>query len=163
MEGASANALPDPVPRGRAELALPEAPVDVTRRLEVRTVVLDPGHGGTDPGVAGVSGVLESVEFEASSEVEAGDLLFVIERLPYKALRDEALASLKAAKAELARAESARRQREPLPDNCTVPLGGLLWAGWPKRSGTLAAAASGQGGQPALDPGRVQELQAFLA
>jgi N-acetylmuramoyl-L-alanine amidase len=59
LEEEQVAALPDPVPRGQAELALPDTPVDVTRRLEVRTVVVDPGHGGTDPGVAGVNGVLE--------------------------------------------------------------------------------------------------------
>ncbi|MEZ4386582.1 MAG: N-acetylmuramoyl-L-alanine amidase [Candidatus Krumholzibacteriia bacterium] len=52
-------ALPEPVPRGQAEMALRDAPVDVTRSLEVRTVVIDPGHGGADPGVAGLGGLIE--------------------------------------------------------------------------------------------------------
>jgi N-acetylmuramoyl-L-alanine amidase len=59
VEEEQVSALPDPVPRGRAELALAERPVDVTRQLEIRTVVIDPGHGGGDPGVAGVGGLLE--------------------------------------------------------------------------------------------------------
>jgi len=52
-------ALPEPVPRGEAELAVGSAPVDVTQRLEIRTVVIDPGHGGTEPGVASDLGLLE--------------------------------------------------------------------------------------------------------
>ncbi len=59
VEEEQVAALPEPVPRGRADLAFSERPVDVTRRLEIRTVVVDPGHGGGDPGVAGVGGLLE--------------------------------------------------------------------------------------------------------
>ena len=40
-------------------MAVDRGPVDVTRRLEIRTVVIDPGHGGADPGVAGAGGLLE--------------------------------------------------------------------------------------------------------
>ena len=59
VEEEQVSALPEPVPRGRADLALGEGPVDVTRRLEIRTVVVDPGHGGSDPGVAGLDGLVE--------------------------------------------------------------------------------------------------------
>jgi len=59
VEEEQVAALPEPVPRGRAEVALDERPVDVTRQLDVRTVVIDPGHGGGDPGVAGHDGLLE--------------------------------------------------------------------------------------------------------
>ncbi len=59
VEEEQVSALPDPVPRGQAELALGAAPVDVTRKLEIRTVVIDPGHGGSDPGVEGAGGLLE--------------------------------------------------------------------------------------------------------
>jgi len=59
VEEEQVTALPDPVPRGQAELALQQGPVDVTRQLEIRTVVIDPGHGGTDSGVAGDGGLLE--------------------------------------------------------------------------------------------------------
>jgi len=59
VEEEQVSALPDPIPRGQAELALQDAPIDVTRRLDVRTVVIDPGHGGADPGVAGLAGTVE--------------------------------------------------------------------------------------------------------
>jgi N-acetylmuramoyl-L-alanine amidase len=59
VEEEQITTLPDPVPRGLAELALEAGPVDVTHQLEIRTVIIDPGHGGTDPGVAGVDGLLE--------------------------------------------------------------------------------------------------------
>lgn len=59
VEEEQVSALPEPVPRGQADLALGDGPVDVTRRLDIRTVVVDPGHGGSDPGVAGLDGIIE--------------------------------------------------------------------------------------------------------
>ncbi|HOX24986.1 MAG TPA: N-acetylmuramoyl-L-alanine amidase [Candidatus Krumholzibacteria bacterium] len=59
VEEEQVAALPEPVPRGQAEIALGGGPVDVTRQLEIRTVVVDPGHGGTEPGVASAGGILE--------------------------------------------------------------------------------------------------------
>ncbi|MDY0109779.1 MAG: N-acetylmuramoyl-L-alanine amidase [Candidatus Krumholzibacteria bacterium] len=59
LEEEQVTALPEPVPRGAAEIAVTIGPVDVTRRLAIRTVVIDPGHGGSDPGVEGVGGLLE--------------------------------------------------------------------------------------------------------
>lgn len=55
---------------------------------------------------ARVSGALEEMHFEPSSVVQEGDLLFVIEPLPYKAARDAAAADVASAKAELGRTES---------------------------------------------------------
>ena len=55
---------------------------------------------------ARVAGELQRMEFEPSSQVRAGDLLFVIEPEPYVAARDIALASIAQWEAELARAES---------------------------------------------------------
>jgi RND family efflux transporter MFP subunit len=55
---------------------------------------------------ARVSGVLEKMLFEPSHEVDAGDVLFVIEQAPYQAAYEEARAALKSARAELARADS---------------------------------------------------------
>jgi RND family efflux transporter MFP subunit len=55
---------------------------------------------------ARVQGFLESMEFEPSSFVRKGDVLFVIEPAPYQAQRDRAEAGLESAKAGLARTES---------------------------------------------------------
>lgn len=74
VEEEQVSALPDPVPRGRAEMAIDQGPVDVTRRLEVRTVVIDPGHGGGDPGVAGRNGTVEKDINLAVARALADDL-----------------------------------------------------------------------------------------
>lgn len=55
---------------------------------------------------ARVSGTLEEINFEASASVEEGEQLFVIEQGYYRALRDEARASVASAKADLALKES---------------------------------------------------------
>jgi RND family efflux transporter MFP subunit len=55
---------------------------------------------------ARVQGFLESMEFEPSSFVPKGDVLFVIEPAPYQAQRDRAEAGLESARAGLARTES---------------------------------------------------------
>lgn len=62
--------------------------------------------------VARVAGLLETVEFEPSTNVLAGDLLFTIEETKYRALRDGALASLEAAEADLLRAEAELKRVE---------------------------------------------------
>ncbi len=51
---------------------------------------------------ARVAGRLESMHFTPSTEVNEGDLLFVIEREQYQAARDEAAANLRSAEAQLA-------------------------------------------------------------
>lgn len=56
--------------------------------------------------VARVAGRLESVEYDVSSWVEKGDVLFTIEPEKYQAMRDAAFAGLKSSKADLARAET---------------------------------------------------------
>ncbi len=55
---------------------------------------------------ARVSGILEEMHFEPSNLVEKGTLLFTIEQEYYRAVRDEARASEKAAEADLALKES---------------------------------------------------------
>jgi len=51
--------MPPPVPWGRKTVNIDQGPVDVTREISVRTVVLDPGHGGHDVGAVGHQGILE--------------------------------------------------------------------------------------------------------
>ncbi len=55
---------------------------------------------------ARVDGFLDSIEFREGTDVEEGDLLFVIDPEPYEAARDEAAARLAAAEAELEQAVS---------------------------------------------------------
>jgi multidrug efflux system membrane fusion protein len=55
---------------------------------------------------ARVQGFLERVSFEPSSFVGRGDVLFVIERGPYEAQRDQAQANMSSAEAALRRADS---------------------------------------------------------
>ena len=62
--------------------------------------------------MARVEGVLETVDFEPSSEVTKGDLLFTIEKRKYKALRDAAHASLQSAQADLLRTETELKRVE---------------------------------------------------
>ena len=56
--------------------------------------------------VARVTGYLVTVEFKASSMVQAGDLLFTIEDERYLAARDVARAAVESAKADLLRSET---------------------------------------------------------
>lgn len=62
--------------------------------------------------VARVAGNLETMEFEPSSAVKKGDLLFTIEKTRYKAMRDAARASLQSAEADLLRAETELKRVE---------------------------------------------------
>ncbi len=62
--------------------------------------------------VARVAGNLESVDFQPSSQVKKGDLLFTIEKTKYKALRDAAEAGVHSAEADLLRAETELKRVE---------------------------------------------------
>lgn len=62
--------------------------------------------------VARVAGILETVEFDPSTTVHKGDLLFTIEKTKYKALRDAAEAGLASAEADLLRAETELKRVE---------------------------------------------------
>ena len=62
--------------------------------------------------VARVAGVLETVDFEPSSEVAAGQVLFTIEETKYRAARDAAAAALASAEADLARSRTELQRVE---------------------------------------------------
>lgn len=62
--------------------------------------------------VARVAGTLETVEFDASSAVAAGQLLFTIEDTKYKAARDAAQASVQSAEADLLRSKTELQRVE---------------------------------------------------
>lgn len=53
------GALPEPEPRGPANVAVEPGRGDVSSSLRIETVVIDAGHGGDDAGVVGPSGSRE--------------------------------------------------------------------------------------------------------
>ncbi len=59
VEEAEVAALPEPTPRGKLRVRMEDQPVDVTQIIDVRTVVIDPGHGGLDRGRVGPNGETE--------------------------------------------------------------------------------------------------------
>jgi len=59
LEEEQGTSLPSPVPRGQARVNIDEGPRDVTHEVRLRTVVIDPGHGGHDVGAVGRLGILE--------------------------------------------------------------------------------------------------------
>ncbi|MFH1843465.1 MAG: N-acetylmuramoyl-L-alanine amidase [bacterium] len=59
VEEEQVAALPEPSPRGRANVKLDDGLVDVTRTIDVKTVVIDAGHGGVETGKVGTGGTLE--------------------------------------------------------------------------------------------------------
>ena len=52
-------ALPTPIPHGHANVNIDQGLVDMTNTIRVRTVVIDPGHGGHDAGAVSSHGILE--------------------------------------------------------------------------------------------------------
>ena len=97
----------------KAPEVVPPAPPEVTVTTPVQkdVTVFQEFVGSTEAYKsvnirARVQGFLDSMDFEPSSFVRDGQLLFVIEPEPYEAQRDRAAAGLKAAEAGLARAES---------------------------------------------------------
>lgn len=59
VEEEQSGLLPEPSPRGRVSVALEESVREARRVFEVRTVVIDPGHGGAETGKVGRSGLME--------------------------------------------------------------------------------------------------------
>lgn len=71
LEEEQVSAMPAPVPWGRKSVNIDQGPVDVTREISVRTVVLDPGHGGHDVGAVGRQGILEKdVNLDVARELK---------------------------------------------------------------------------------------------
>jgi RND family efflux transporter MFP subunit len=109
---------------GAEEAASPQAPpvtVGQPTRSTIREYALFTGSTRAVESadvMARVAGILETVEFEPSTQVEKGQLLFTIEKTRYEAARDAAEAAvqsaeadLKLAETELARVERASRSR----------------------------------------------------
>ncbi|MEN8008433.1 MAG: N-acetylmuramoyl-L-alanine amidase [Candidatus Krumholzibacteriota bacterium] len=59
LEEEQVSTMPEPVPRGHASVNIEQGPVDVTNRIDVQTVVVDPGHGGHDVGAVSRRGIIE--------------------------------------------------------------------------------------------------------
>lgn len=97
---------------GSGEEQGPPAPEVTVSRPELRDVVFSAEFTGTTRAVesaevrARVAGVLQRVAFVPSTMVDEGQLLFVIEQEQYRAARDEALGTMRAAVADSALKES---------------------------------------------------------
>lgn len=97
---------------GSGEEQGPPAPEVTVSKPELRDVVFSVEFTGTTRAVesaevrARVPGVLQRVAFEPSTMVYEGQLLFVIEQEQYRAARDEALGTMRAAVADSALKES---------------------------------------------------------
>ncbi len=59
LEEEQVSTMPDPVPRGHANVNIEQGPVDITNLIDVQTVVVDPGHGGHDVGAVSRRGIME--------------------------------------------------------------------------------------------------------
>ncbi len=99
----------------------PALPVQVATPVAEEVTDFDDFQGSTVslPSVdlrARVTGYLEKVLFKEGMEVKAGDRLFVIDRSPYQAAYDQALANVSQAKAHLERVTADyHRAQELLP------------------------------------------------
>lgn len=97
---------------GSGEEQGPPAPEVTVSKPVLRDVVFSVEFTGTTRAVestevrARVAGVLQRIAFQPSTIVEEGQLLFVIEPEEYRAARDEALGSMRAAVADSALKES---------------------------------------------------------
>lgn len=97
---------------GEEEQAAPQAPPVTVAQPETRDIREYGIYTGSVRAVesadvvARVAGTLETIEYQMSSVVHEGDVLFTIEKEKYQAMRDAAFAGLQSAKADLARAEA---------------------------------------------------------
>ena len=98
LEEEQVSALPTPVPHGHANVNIEQGLVDMTNAIRVRTVVIDPGHGGHDAGAVSNRGILEkNVNLGVAKELQRylrreSDLEVVLtrERDEYLELADRA-------------------------------------------------------------------------
>ncbi len=98
LEEEQVSALPSPVPHGHANVNVDQGLVDMTNAIRVRTVVIDPGHGGHDAGAVSRRGILEkNVNLGVAKELQRylrreSDLEVVLtrERDEYLELADRA-------------------------------------------------------------------------
>jgi multidrug efflux system membrane fusion protein len=97
---------------GEPEMAAPEAPQVTTAKPVVKDITTYEYFTGTAASIGSVEirtrveGFLETVDFEPSTDVDEGKLLFTVEPVKYQAGRDEAFAKLNASIAEKEKAQS---------------------------------------------------------
>ncbi len=86
LEEEQPGVLPEPTPRGKLNLVMRQPAQQPARRLEIRTVVLDPGHGGEETGRIGATGTMEKdVNLAVAQELKRylereGDVKVVLTR-----------------------------------------------------------------------------------
>jgi N-acetylmuramoyl-L-alanine amidase len=98
LEEEQVSAMPVPLPHGHASVNIEQGLKDMTNAIRVRTVVIDPGHGGHDAGAVGDHGILEkNVNLGVAKELQRylrreSDLEVVLtrERDEYMELADRA-------------------------------------------------------------------------
>ena len=113
---------------GKQNQYQPPPPPSVTVAKPVRQTVTNylEETGSTEPVEmvairARVSGYLEKINFEAGKDVEAGDVLYVIQQREYKAKVDSAKAETKSMEVALNLAElEYKRQKNLVADNATA-------------------------------------------
>lgn len=100
LEEEQVSALPDPVPRGHTRMNIEVPPSQITSPIRVKTVVIDPGHGGADHGAVGSAGTVEKdVNLAVALELRQylrrhGDLEVVLTRDRDKTMEPAARAEL---------------------------------------------------------------------
>jgi RND family efflux transporter MFP subunit len=110
----------------RVQFAPPPPPVVAVSQPVLQDVTLYIEEMGVTEAVetveirARVEGYLEEVHFQDGQEVNAGDILFVIDRKPFEAERNKAAAALKVAEAEKGDAEAKYRRALPLAERNAI-------------------------------------------
>jgi membrane fusion protein, multidrug efflux system len=100
---------------------------------------------------ARVTGFLEQRLFEEGADVEAGDLLFVIEKAPYQAVVEQRQAELASAEANRANTAAQLRRGEELVKNGNIPKSEVDL----RRADDQMAAAAIQEAQAALQQAQI--------
>jgi membrane fusion protein (multidrug efflux system) len=135
------------------------APPPAVTVISVQPTEVTPGAGFNGRVVAidavqlraRVTGFLEKRLFEEGADVQAGDLLFVIEKAPYQAVVDQRQAELASAEANRANTEVQLRRSEELVKNKNIPQAEVDQ----RRAADEMAAASILEAQAALERARI--------
>jgi membrane fusion protein (multidrug efflux system) len=135
------------------------APPPAVTVISVQPTEVTPGFGFNGRVVAvddvqlraRVTGFLEQRLFEEGADVDAGELLFVIEKAPYQAVVDQRQAELASAQANRANTEVQLRRGEELVKNGNIPRSEVDL----RRAQDLMAQAAIQEAQAALEQAQI--------